>query len=120
MDITETVYVASREEWREWLANHHQEKREIWLICYKKGTGQPSIPYDDSVEEAICFGWVDGMTKSIDEHKYGLRFTPRKRNSNWSESNVARVAKMLNRGRMTESGMAAVPEEVLKKAERPA
>ena len=117
MDITETLYVASREEWRAWLAEHHPGKREIWLECYKKGTGQPSIPYDDSVEEAICFGWVDGMPKSIDERAYALRFTPRRKKSNWSESNVSRVAKMLEQRRMTGAGLAMIPEEVLRKAQ---
>jgi uncharacterized protein YdeI (YjbR/CyaY-like superfamily) len=112
MKITETLYVTSREEWREWLANHHQDKAEIWLVCYKKGTGKPSVPYDDSVEEAVCFGWVDGMTRSLDEERYALRFTPRRRRSSWSASNIARVAKMVKEGKMTEAGLAAVPDSV--------
>ena len=114
MDIGETVYVGSREEWRRWLSDHHRAKKEIWLICYKKGSSVPSVPYHDSVEEAICFGWVDGMTKSIDDRRYGLRFTPRRTKSNWSDSNIARVTKMLGEGKMEEAGLAAVPEEVLK------
>ena len=115
MDIGETLYVTSREKWRQWLANYREDKREIWLICYKKHTAQPSIPYNDLVEEATCFGWVDGMTKSIDEQKYALRFTPRKKKSNWSDSNVSRVARMLSQGKMTEAGLAVVPEEVLQR-----
>ena len=104
MQITETLYVTSREEWREWLASRHGTKSEIWLVCHKKGTGRPSVPYDDSVEEAVCFGWVDGMTRSIDDQKYVLRFTPRKKRSNWAASNVRRLGMMVGQGKMTGPG----------------
>ena len=117
MDIGETLYVTEREGWREWLHDNHEDKREVWLICYKKGSGQPSVPYDDVVEEAICFGWVDGMIKSVDERKFARRFTPRRKKSNWADSNIARVGKMLSEGKMTEAGLAVVPEEVLEKAQ---
>ena len=118
MDIGETLDVKSREWWRKWLDDHHHDKREIWVICYKKSSGQPTVAYDDLVEEAICFGWVDGMTKSIDEQRYALRFTPRRAKSNWSESNIARVAKMLSEGKMTEAGLAVVPKKILELAKR--
>ena len=117
MDIGETLCVTSRKDWRAWLADHGQDRREIWLVCYKKSRGQESLPYDDAVEEAICFGWVDGMTKSMDERRYGLRFTPRRKKSNWADSNIARVAKMLREDRMDEAGLAVVPEEVLRIAQ---
>ena len=116
MNIGETLHVKSREGWRGWLDDHHRNKREVWVICYKKTSSQPSVPYDDLVEEAICFGWVDGMTKSMDEQRFGLRFTPRKKKSNWADSNIARVGKMLTEGKMTEAGLAVVPEAVLELA----
>lgn len=85
--------MTSREEWRRWLADRHREKEEIWLVFYKKGSGQPSIPYYDAVEEAICYGWIDGQMKSMDEARYVIRFTPRRKKSQWSESNKARALK---------------------------
>ena len=86
MEIGEMLCVTSLEEWRQWLAAHHRDKREIWLVCRKVGTGRPSLPYNDSVEEAICLGWVDGMKKPVDGERYVLRFTPRRKGSKWSES----------------------------------
>ena len=68
MDIA-TLYVPDRHQWRAWLAENHQAAKEIWLICYKKHTGQPSVPYDDAVEEALCFGWIDSIVRKIDEDR---------------------------------------------------
>jgi uncharacterized protein YdeI (YjbR/CyaY-like superfamily) len=82
----------------------------LWLVLYKKHSNQPTISYDEAVEEALCFGWIDGLTKSIDEEKYAVRFTPRKTGSVWSESNKKRVAKMIADGRMTPIGLAKVEE----------
>jgi uncharacterized protein YdeI (YjbR/CyaY-like superfamily) len=113
MDVGETLYVTSREEWRRWLADHHRDKKEIWLIFYKKASGQPSIPYDDAVEEAVCHGWVDSQMKSLDESRYAIRFTPRRKKSHWSDSNKGRALKMLREGKMTPAGMALLPSEVL-------
>ncbi|MCE2404380.1 MAG: hypothetical protein J4F43_04390 [Dehalococcoidia bacterium] len=113
MQITETLYATSREAWREWLAAHHGYRTDIRLVCYKKGTGKPSVPYDDSVEEAICFGWVDGMTRSLDGERYALRFTPRKKRGKWAASNLRRLETMIALGKMTDAGLAAVPDDVL-------
>lgn len=113
MDIGETLDVMSREAWREWLDGNRQDKREIWVVCYKKSSGQPSVPYHDLVEEAICFGWADGMAKSMDEKRFALRFTPRRKKSSWADSNIARVGTMLREGKMTEAGLAVVSEAVL-------
>src|SRR5204862_3587734 len=88
------------EAWRRWLARHYQDKREIWLVYYKKSSGKSGVSYDESVEEALAYGWIDGQTKSIDDVSYAGRFTPRKPNSNWSASNLARVKKLLAEGRM--------------------
>jgi len=106
MDIGETVYFATREEWRNWLEANHAKSKSIWLIFYKKGSGKPRAPYDDAVEEALCFGWIDSTVKRIDEEKYAQKFTPRKPGSGWSESNVARAEKLIKEGRMCEPGLA--------------
>ncbi len=113
MEITETLYVKTREEWRNWLAKHHKTKKEIWFIFCKKATGKPCIPYDDSVEEAICFGWIDGIRKKLDDERYAHRFTPRNEHSVWSIVNKKRAEKMMNEGRMTEAGLTKI--EVAKK-----
>ena len=105
MEISKTLYVTHRDEWRMWLETHHETESEIWLIFYKKHTGTPSIPYDDAVEEALCFGWIDSIIKRIDDEKFVRKFTPRRENSTWSESNIRRAKKMREQGRMTGTGM---------------
>ena len=113
MELGETLRVTSRQEWRSWLAAHHRGKREIWLIFYKKVSGRLSITYDDAVEEAICYGWIDGQMKSTGESEYAIRFTPRRKKSHWSESNKARALKMLRQGKIAPAGKASLPSEVL-------
>jgi len=109
MEIGETLLVTSRQEWREWLAQHHADRKEIWLVYYKKGSGKAGISYEESVEEALCFGWIDGTNKGIDGETYAGRFTPRRPRSPWAASNRARVARLLQEGRMTEAGLAVLP-----------
>jgi uncharacterized protein YdeI (YjbR/CyaY-like superfamily) len=104
------LYLLSRGEWREWLRHNHDTEKEIWLIYYKKHTGKPSIPYDDSVEEALCFGWIDSIIKRIDDEKFVRKFTPRKTKSRWSEANKKRALKMIEQGKMTETGLARIRE----------
>ncbi len=99
------LYISNRKEWRKWLKENHSIVKEVWLIYYKKHTGKPRIPYDDAVEEALCFGWIDSTVKRIDDEKYCQKFTPRKDKSNWSDHNKNRVAKMIKRGKMTTAGM---------------
>ena len=106
MKISKTLYVTDRADWRAWLERHHKSESEVWLIYYKKQTGLPRIPYDDAVEEALCFGWIDSIVKRIDDEKFAQRFTPRKAKSNWSELNRERVKKLIKEGRMTEAGRA--------------
>ena len=123
--MVETLHVVTREEWREWLRKHHAVKGEIWLVYYKKHTGKPRIPYDDAVEEAICFGWIDSTVKRVDDERYMQKYTPRRERSVWSAHNKRRATKMIDRGLMTEAGLAAVEEakrngEWEKKDERPA
>ena len=115
MEIGETLYVTSRRDFRKWLAKNCRKKEEIWLIFYKKYSGKPSISYDEAVEEALCYGWIDSQQKPIDAEKFARRFTPRKKGSNWAESNIKRAQRMLHSGKMTQAGMALLPVEVLKK-----
>jgi len=112
MEIGETLLVTSRQEWREWLAQHHADRKEIWLIYYKKSSGKTGISSEESVEEALCFGWIDGTNKGIDEETYAGRFTPRRPRSPWAASNRARVARLLQEGRMTEAGLAVLPGDL--------
>jgi uncharacterized protein YdeI (YjbR/CyaY-like superfamily) len=112
MDVGETVRARNRDEWRKWLARHHGDKREIWLVYYKKTSGKSGVSYDESVEEALAYGWIDGQMKTIDDQSYAGRFTPRKPKSNWSDSNIARIKKLLAEGRMAEPGLALLPEKL--------
>src|SRR3990172_2758697 len=112
MEIGETLYVTVRDEFRKWLIKNHKTKKEIWLIQYKKATKKPSISYVDAVEEAICFGWIDGFEKGMDAERYALRFSPRRLKSNWTNTNKERARKMIAEGRMTEAGGAAPPPDV--------
>jgi uncharacterized protein YdeI (YjbR/CyaY-like superfamily) len=102
------LHFANRDEWRSWLEENHAAEKQAWLIHYKKSAGKPGLTYDEGVEEALCFGWIDGRLRSVDGEKYALRYSPRKRNSTWAESNKTRVARLIDEGRMTEAGMAKV------------
>ena len=108
MEIRKMLHVASREEWRAWLMKHYQSETEVWLIYYKKHTGQPRISYDHAVEEALCFGWVDSTVKRIDDEKFAQKFTPRRDCAKWSAINITRVRKLIREGRMTEAGRAKI------------
>jgi uncharacterized protein YdeI (YjbR/CyaY-like superfamily) len=101
----ETVFAADRVEWRRWLKKYSARSQEIWLVFYKKASGKPSVSYDHAVEEALCFGWIDGMVKKLDEECYAQRFTPRKPKSAWSKSNIQRVERLVAEGRMTPAGL---------------
>ena len=115
----QTLYVTDREEWRAWLQANYAQVSEIWLIYYKKHTGQPSIPYDIAVEEALCFGWIDSTVKRIDDATYKQRFTPRKDTSNWSDPNKERVRRLIAERRMTDAGLSKISDEVLAECARP-
>ena len=95
MEITKTLHVIDRKDWRKWLRKHYKTEKEIWLIYYKKATGKPRIEYNDAVEEAICFGWIDSTLKSIDEERNAQRFSPRKPKSSYSPANKERLRKLL-------------------------
>jgi len=105
---TKTIYLQSAEEWRAWLSENYNKTKEIWLIYYKKHTGKPRVPYQQAVEEALCFGWIDSTVKRIDDDTYMQKFTPRKATSRWSEHNKTRVEKMIRKGKMTTEGFRLV------------
>lgn len=98
----------NRSEWRSWLATNHDVESEIWLVFYKVRIKKESIKYEEAVEEALCFGWIDSTVKRIDDEKHMQKYTPRKLNSNWSASNKARVSKLIKEGLMTEAGLKAI------------
>jgi len=106
MKMSKTVLAADREQWRAWLAKNHQIENEVWLIYFRKHVGKASVPYEDSVEEALCFGWIDSLIQRVDDERYARLFTPRIDNKNWSESNKRRIAKLIHEGRMTAAGLA--------------
>ena len=108
MKITQTFTAPDLDSWREWLVEHGDHVNEIWLVYYKAGTGKTGISYNDSLEEALCFGWVDSLIQKIDEEKYARKCTPRKPGSKWSELNKHLVAKLVREGRMTAAGLARV------------
>jgi uncharacterized protein YdeI (YjbR/CyaY-like superfamily) len=103
--------VRDRPEWREWLQHHHTSSRGVWLVLYKKHTGAVSIPYEDAVCEALCFGWIDSLIKRIDGDRHAHKFTPRKSSSKWSESNRKRWAELRHTGLLTSAGLAAAPSD---------
>lgn len=98
----------SRNAWRVWLAENHATAKSLWLVFHKKHTDKSGLTYDEAVEEALCFGWIDGIFKHIDDEKHMTRFCPRRANSVWSERNKERVGRMMQAGRMTEAGLARV------------
>jgi uncharacterized protein YdeI (YjbR/CyaY-like superfamily) len=110
MEITETLYAADRSEWRLWLEQNHATAKEIWLIYYIRTSDKPSIPYLHAVEEALCFGWIDGIQKKMDEERRAQRFTPRRPNSNWTELNKERARRLIASGLMTDAGRAVLPD----------
>jgi len=113
MKIPKSFYAADRKQWRAWLEKNHKTQTEVWLIYYKKASKRPRIPYDDAVEEALCFGWVDSLVKRIDDEKYAQKFTPRKDTSKWSEPNKKRLRAMMEQGKMTGAGLAVIDKAVL-------
>jgi uncharacterized protein YdeI (YjbR/CyaY-like superfamily) len=97
-------------QWRAWLQAHHGIEPGLWLVFYKTHTGKTSLTYEDAIQEALCFGWIDGILKRIDGEKHMIRFSPRRKNSIWSATNKRRAAKLIAEGRMTDMGLAKVRE----------
>jgi uncharacterized protein YdeI (YjbR/CyaY-like superfamily) len=100
-------FFATPAKWREWLQRHHATAAEVWVGFHKRGSGRPSITWPESVDEALCFGWIDGVRKRLDERSYVIRFTPRRKGSVWSSINLARIKELTRLGLMRPAGLAA-------------
>lgn len=100
----------NREQWRSWLEQNHATKTEAWLILYKKKYRDQELTLEDAIEEALCFGWIDGKLKSLDKQRFLLRYSPRKPNSLWSMSNIKRVERLIAAGKMTKCGYEKIIE----------
>jgi len=114
-----TVDAPTVRQWRAWLAKHHDSEAEVWLIFKKRHTGQPSIAYEDAVNEAVCFGWIDSLIKRMDDARYARKFTPRKPGSRWSTANRQRYARLQASGRLTPAGLKLEPTDRSGDAPRP-
>lgn len=108
LDELKRVTVKTRAEWRAWLSANHASKDGIWLVTYKKAAGKPHVPYSDIIEEALCFGWIDGLAKSLDEKRTMLLLTPRRPKSIWSQPNKERVARLIANKLMRPAGLAKI------------
>ena len=103
-----SFYPATRNEWRSWLQKNHNKEMGVWLICYNKSSGKPSLTYNDTVEEALCFGWIDSIKNKIDEHSSKQFFSPRNPKSAWSKLNKTRIKKLIKESLMHESGLVKI------------
>jgi uncharacterized protein YdeI (YjbR/CyaY-like superfamily) len=111
-DATEPIFFATPDEFRAWLEEHHDSAREVFVGYYKTSSSRPSITWPQSVDQALCFGWIDGMRKRIDDERYMIRFTPRKPSSTWSAVNVERIKELTELGLMRPEGLNAFQARV--------
>jgi uncharacterized protein YdeI (YjbR/CyaY-like superfamily) len=110
LENNKTLYVFNRREWRAWLKKNYKTEKGIWLIYYKKDSGKPRIPYNDAVEEAICFGWIDSILKKVDEERFAQRFSRRNPKSPYSQANTERLREMIKKGKVAKDVLVAVGE----------
>ena len=110
MEISNPLYFPTRREWRKWLERNHAKETEAWVLRYKKDSGKPSVNYEEALNEALCYGWIDGRMKSIDAEKSAVRFSPRKARSRWSKVNKDKAEKLISEGKMTAAGLAKIEE----------
>lgn len=101
MKITKTFYTPNRQAWRAWLKKHSKSEKEVWLIYYRKESGKARISYNDAVEEALCFGWIDSTVKRYDANRIVQKFSPRKRNSPYSQTNKERLQRLIHRRKVS-------------------
>ena len=104
------IFFETPSELRAWFEKHHDLENELWVGYYKKGTKRPTITWSESVDEALCFGWIDGVRKSVDEIRYKIRFSPRKPASIWSKINIEKIEKLTAEGKMTKAGLEKVKQ----------
>jgi uncharacterized protein YdeI (YjbR/CyaY-like superfamily) len=100
----------NRAAWRRWLKKNYQSAKEVWLVYHKKSSGKPRIPYNDAVEEALCFGWIDSNLRTIDEQRFAQRFSPRKPKSSYSPANIERLRRLIAEGKVEKSVLASIGE----------
>jgi uncharacterized protein YdeI (YjbR/CyaY-like superfamily) len=105
-----TFDARTRDRWRRWLRTHHASEAEVWLIFHKLHTGKPSVAYDDAVDEALCYGWIDSLIKRIDDDRYARKFTPRRADSAWSAANIKRYAALKASNRLAAPGVERSPD----------
>jgi uncharacterized protein YdeI (YjbR/CyaY-like superfamily) len=108
MDEAEELHFTTAAQWRAWLETHHARQSGVWLVSYKPFTGKPAIPYEDTIREALCFGWIDSTYRRIDDERGALWWSPRRKGSLWAGSNKARVERLEAEGRMTDAGRRAI------------
>jgi uncharacterized protein YdeI (YjbR/CyaY-like superfamily) len=108
MKITQMLYVSNRKAWRAWLKQHYKTEKEIWLIYYRKQTGKPRISYNDAVEEALCFGWIDSTVKTLDTERFAQKFSPRKPQSGYSQPNKERLQRLVKQGKVVKNILATL------------
>lgn len=118
MKIGKIIYFKNRKQFSKWLKINHAKKEYLWLLFYKKHVSKPSLTLDEAVEEALCYGWIDGILKSIDNEKHVIRFSPRRPNSFWSKHNINRVIKMIKLKNMRQPGRKTLPKKLLEKLGR--
>ncbi len=104
----ESFTPGSRQQWRKWLQKNHNKTQSVWLILHRKESGIPTLDWSDAVDEALCFGWIDSIRKSVDEEKFMQRFSVRKPNSTWSKINKQKIKRLIKEGLMTEAGMQVI------------
>jgi uncharacterized protein YdeI (YjbR/CyaY-like superfamily) len=105
LKIGKTLTCRDRAAWRAWLAANHGRDKQVWLVFYRKQTGKRTLSYEEAVQEAICFGWIDSIIKRMDDERYAQKYTPRADKTRWSATNIERARKMVRDGRMTEGGL---------------
>lgn len=108
LEESQLLNAASRDDWRSWLEQHYNSGGEIWLVYYKKHTGKPGISYDDSVLEALCFGWIDNSVRRIDEERYARRFSTRRPKSSYSPDNLLKLKQLIKQGLVADEVLAAL------------
>ena len=107
-EVNKLLHVATRQEWRAWLKKHYKREKDIWLVYYRKHSGKPRIPYNDAVEEALCFGWIDSTVKSLDEQRFAQRFSVRKPKSAYSQANKERLRALVKQRKVAKEVLAAL------------
>ncbi len=119
MQITSTLYAPDRQTWRNWLESNYRDKEDIWLIFYRKATGKSNVSYNDAVEEALCFGWIDSVRKGFDDEALAHRFTPRKAGSGYSQPNIERLRRLSDGNRVAPEVLVEVQELIARPFEYP-